>query len=294
TGPLVFRSSPIAPGAIKWIVPLGNLNPPDHTTPTDHIYFYFADPDAGQSPVALRTDFFAPADGTVTDVLANSTTTDRKVRVQVNSTVFFYVDHLTPGVALARGTTISAGTKLGTTGLANAIDLGVIDQSLTLPGLINPARYNGDTLHTDAPLKYFAEPLRSQLYAKVRRIGADLDGKIDYDIPGRLVGNWFGERDQAPLTFAYDTYDPARVRIGIASDLALTGVFAIAATDPLPRDVSVASGLVSYTVARARGGGALGHLLVQMLDDARIRVELVVPAGAPATAFTAAARIFLR
>ncbi|MFI5177952.1 MAG: hypothetical protein ACHQO8_05300, partial [Vicinamibacterales bacterium] len=47
TGPLVFRSSPIAPGAIKWIVPLGNLNPPDHTTPTDHIYFYFADPDAG-------------------------------------------------------------------------------------------------------------------------------------------------------------------------------------------------------------------------------------------------------
>ena len=35
------------------------------------------------------------------------------------------------------------------------------------------------------------EPLRSALYARVRRAGPDKDGKIDCDVPGRLVGNWF-------------------------------------------------------------------------------------------------------
>ena len=110
-----------------------------------------------------------------------------------------------------------------------------------------------------------------------------------------MSGNWFGESDQAPLSFAYDTYDPSQVRIGVASGLPLAPMlFGIAATDPPPRDVSVATGLVRYTVTRAGVDGALGHLLVQMLDDRRIRLELVTPSATPVADFSPAARTFTR
>ena len=58
---------------------------------------------------------------------------------------------------------------------------------------VNPLRYPSTTVHGDAPLPYFDEPLRSRLYARVQRIGGDLDGRFDFDVAGRLVGNWILE-----------------------------------------------------------------------------------------------------
>ena len=108
--------------------------------PTDHIYFYFANPDAGESPVARRVDFFAPGDGTVSDVF-ESVGGDRKIRIQATPNVFYYIDHLMPDVALSRGVRVTAGQRLGTTGSVYAIDLGVANYGLTLTGFVNPARY---------------------------------------------------------------------------------------------------------------------------------------------------------
>ena len=295
TGPLTFRTSPIALDAIRWITPLGNLNPPAHALPTDHIYFYFANPDAGESPLARRTDFFAPADGVIGDLFGTSG--DRKLWIQAAPTIYYYVDHLMPEVALARGTRITAGQRLGTTGSAYGIDLGVVNYGLTLTGFVNPARYIDDTLHADAPLKYFEEPLRSQLYARVQRIGGDLDGRIDYDVPGRLIGNWF--QDMVGTTFSasfvYDTYDPSQVRIAISTFMAgatFFGTFAIAPGDPLPRDVSAGSGIVRYSLIQSRTGPPTGfntpvnRMLVQMLDDRRMQLE-ILPASSTATEFSA-------
>ena len=293
-GPFAFHVSPIAVDQIRFIVPLGSLNPPGHTLPTDHIYFYVADPSLGESGASRRTDFFAPADGTVTAVIDNGIGSDRKIYIQATSRVQYNIDHLIPAMALAPGTQVRAGDRLGTSGASYGIDLGLTNQDVTLSGLLNLARYTPGTEHTDAPLKYFDEPLRAQLYSKVRTIG-DRDGRIDHDVAGRLSGNWFGETDQAPLSFAYDTYDPSQVRIGVASGLPLAPMlFGIAATDPPPRDVSVATGLVRYTVTRAGVDGVLGHLLVQMLDDRRIRVELVTPPTTPVADFSPAARTFTR
>jgi hypothetical protein len=293
TGTFAFQVSPVALAQIRFIVPLGNLNPPGHTTPTDHIYFYFADPGASESPVARRTDFFAPANGTVTSVIDNGVGADRKIMFCGTTKVSYYIDHLIPTVMLTNGTQVKAGDRLGTTGSSFGIDLGITNQDVTLTGLLNLSRYPAGEEHTDAPVKYFTDPLRGQLYAKVRRLGPDLDGRFDYDVAGRLSGNWFGDADQAPLSFAYDTYDPALVRIATSSGLALApAVFEIAAADPAPRDVSVASGLVTYSLAR--GGAPVGHMLVQMLDDQRIRVEVFAPATMPATAFTGSAKVFVR
>lgn len=183
------------------------------------------------------------------------------------------------------------------TGSVFDIDLGVVNDSVNLTGFVNPARY-GDGVHTDAPLKYYMEPLRSQLYAKVQRIGSERDGKIDYDIAGRLSGNWFTP-DSIPLVFGYNTYDPTDVVISVSAGLARTGLYAIAPADPLPRDVSVASGMVRYTLAGShmgpgsRTGTTVARMLVQMLDDQRIRMEMF-SASEAADTFTISAGVFVR
>jgi hypothetical protein len=296
---LVFKSSPIALSEIRWITPLGNLNPPDHALPTDHIYFYFANPNIGESPVARRTAFMVPGDGTVTEVFTSATIPDVKVFVRVNSTTSYYIDHLIPDAPVTRGMTLTAGQKLGTTGSSYGVDLGVVNSSLTL-GFVNPSRYaQGDSLHADAPLKYYEEPLRTTLYDKVQRIGSERDGKIDFDVAGRLSGNWFVQGGTATLAFAYDTYDPSQVRISVTSGFTVSGVFSIAAGEPDPRSVSVADGKVRYTLSRSitgpnPGTGApMGRMLVQVLDDQRIQVEIFALTES-ADAFTSRSWVFTR
>lgn len=298
-GRLVFSASPIAQDRIRWIDPLGNLNPPGHAIPTDHIYFYFADPEARESPDARRSEFFAPGSGTVTTVLGG-VGMESKVFIRQTSTFVYYVDHLILTAPLARGAAVTAGQVLGTTGSAYAIDLGVINDAVNL-NFIVPSHYIADTLHADGPLKYFEEPLRSQLYARVERLGEEKDGRIDFDIAGRLSGNWFVGGAQAVLSFAYDTYDPSQVRISTARGNP-QGVFSIADTDPLPRDVSPASGIVRYTLKRAITGrprftlaetGIVGYMLVQMTDDMRLRMEMF-RAGTPPTEFTTSVGVYSR
>ena len=297
-GTLAFSASPVAPETIRFITPLGNLNPPGHTTPTDHIYFYFAAPDAGETPLGRRTAAFIPASGTISFLIGGQST-ESKVMVQVTSNMWYYLDHVIPEIPVAVGTKVTAGQRLGTTGLAYALDLGVVNFDLRPAGIISPTRYTDETNHGDAPMKYFDEPIRSQLYSRVQRLGGDLEGKFDFDVAGRLVGNWFYEPGgAASMSFAYNTYDPSEVRIGIGG-IPITGVFAIAAGDPAPANVSVDTGIVRYTLTTSRTGPPLtgntpiGTLLVQMVTPQRIQVEFFQGALSSAS-FTGNSRFFIR
>lgn len=294
-GPWTFTALPVDLAAILWITPLGSLNPPARGVPTDHIYLQITT--GVPTPVAARTAFFAPASGIVRDVFTSSTQPDIGLDIRVTSTTIYRIGHLIPEIPLARGTRVTAGQRLGTTGSVLAIDLGVYNDSVRL-AFVNPDR-PGHTENTDRWLEYFVEPLRSQLAAKVQRIGPELDGRIDYDIPARLSGNWF-TADSIPLVFVYEPYDPARVLIGVSGGLLRTGSFSISAGDPLPRDVSVASGLVRYSLTAGRPAGPIpistvptARMLVQMLGDQRIRVEMFAVAAA-GDAFTSGAREFVR
>ena len=296
-GKLTFRVSPIAQGDFTFITPLGNLNPPGHVLSTDHIYFYTTNP-AGGLPGITRVPFVVPGDGVVSWMLGGGIGTESKLLVRASATVQYSLDHLILTAPVSVGQKLTAGQVLGTSGLAYAVDLGVVNTSLTL-GFVNPARYFDETLHCDAPLRYFEEPLRSQLYARVQRLGPDLDGKIDFDVPGRLAGNWF-VNDATPIAFVYDTYHPDRVLISVGSG-SPQGVFRIGDGDPRPADVSVDSGKVLYTLVPTVNGpnGDTGtpiitaHMLVQMLDSSRIKVEMF-PMPLAAADFTANARTFSR
>ena len=157
-------------------------------------------------------------------------------------------------------------------------------------------------------------------------------GKIDYDIDGRLVGNWFKESTDGyqggatvqnysnnHLSFAYHHINPTQIMISIPQSgindrekcNVCFGVYGVRGNTPDPKDITVNTGLVTYElVARGYSGGnprddlstyknldneVLGVLLVQMLGDRRIKVE-VFPGrvAGDVSGFTPAARIYER
>jgi hypothetical protein len=64
----IFTDSPIDIERISRIVLLGNLNPPGHVFPTDHIYFYISNPDGDNRPDIVT--LYSPGDLTVTAIEA--------------------------------------------------------------------------------------------------------------------------------------------------------------------------------------------------------------------------------
>jgi len=303
---LAFTVSPVDPSALQEIVALGSMNPWGHTLPTDHLYFVHHFNTGPFPPVTL----VAPAAGTVESVIDRGGG-DMKITVRVGGSFVYAIDHVSLKARFASGTGLQAGQELGTS-TSGVFDFGVVNLSRTL-GFVNPARYSRETLYADAPLRYFDEPLRSTLYARVRRAGGDLDGRIDYDVAGTLAGNWFAS-DLAPerssvggdmsvgtrqLSFARDVNAPDRPRISIGG-LGLTGLWAVSSDAPEFTSITPASGLVAYRLfATGEPGGPqgtqqLGRLLVQLLDAGRLQVEAVPGASQESVGFGPNAAIYVR
>jgi len=52
-GSALLTRSPVALSALRWIIPLGNLNPTGHVFPTDHLYFESVSPPSGSPPTPV-------------------------------------------------------------------------------------------------------------------------------------------------------------------------------------------------------------------------------------------------
>jgi hypothetical protein len=309
----VLSVSPLDTNTLVAATPLGALAPPGHVLPTDHVYLYFVDAWNGQQQNndCRARPVRAAGSGVVTFILVTEASGDTKVNVQMTKTFHYYYDHvlLKPGIGV--GSRVSAGDTIGTTtGRCPSMDLGVVDYDVIPAGFVNPARYGESGMHAVPPLKYFSEPLRSWLYARVRiqeGVPLNKDGRIDYGVRGRLVGDWFHSSIATAdasvsvgpagwpktLAFAYDWF-AARPRISVGGTIAVAGVLGIGAADPDPATVSVATGPVAYQGTPVLGLIAPGWLLVQMVADDRIRVEYFAAATSRPAAFTAAAQEFVR
>lgn len=219
------------------IIPLGQLNPPGHTFPTDHIYFVLN---------GTAGEIFAPTEGKILYIGEPGTYGDCAIRIGVTNTMTYYLDHILIDTELEVGDTVIAGSQIGTKGNTPCVDFGVINQN------INNAFISQDyptvTLFGDKPLSYYAEPLKTQLYSMVKPanpidepdyvydIGVT-DGEFVFDQLGTLCGNWVKEVDnnseaqynwEDTLAFCYDVYYPDQIRIGIGTS---SNAFALKSED---------------------------------------------------------------
>ncbi|MBM3501651.1 MAG: hypothetical protein FJX74_23610 [Armatimonadetes bacterium] len=294
----------MAPEAIASINPLGHMTTPFNALPQARMYLVLRDRSA-VNPV------LAPAGGRVTWLLGPKP--DYRIQVQVSPALTYFVDHVTPEPWVREGAEVQAGQRIAVhSGLTCCVDFGALN-SAVVSSYINAARYSPESIHADSPLRHFGEPPRSLLYSKVTRFGDGLDGRADYDRPGRLSGNWFLEGTPVAgsllpenwtkqLAFAYSNTHPSMILVSIAGTLPIVNLCAVQPGAPDPATVSTASGTVAYRlyqkeppVSEGDGRGRLlGVLIVKMLDDLTIKVEVFPGSAAETAAFTPAARIYTR
>ena len=349
--PVRLTAVPASPDDLSHIFPMGLMSG-SHVTPVDHQYYYWGEL---QVPPE-RYPVYAPADGHVVNV--SFLNNDYIVFIEHSCDVyteFIHLQKLVGPLADIEGTVswnkpvyvripVKAGEMISLDGGTNGFDFSVHDYSVTLEGFINPESYVAEPwkTHTVDPYDYFDELVRSQLLAKNVRQVEPLGGRIDYDIPGRLIGNWFVEgtngyaglgQSSEPikpdqqigywnthLAIAHDPIDPFAIIVSMGSFAGETAQFLVADPDPLPKNVSVETGLVKYALMdwgyvygpddepwhgiireaandiRVRPGeGIRGVVLFQMLDEGHLEMEAFPGAGLnEVQSFTDGAKIYER
>lgn len=338
---------------IGMIIPLG-LMVDSHVTPIDHQYYR---PKVSNSE-RDRYEVQAPASGDIVLIQQRTqpvrepgpnvpaSVDEYRVIIEHSCTFFTIYDLITSlstrvrdlagplarSGQLPRRIPVAEGEVIGRIG-GQTLDLGVVNTQVTLKGFVVPEHYQREPwkVHSVDAFPYFKEPLRRQLLALNPRTAEPRGGRIDYDVDGRLVGNWFLEgtngyagRDRTRewsghLTVAYDHLDPTHIRVSHGNYDGRSTQFGVRGNGPDPAGVSAASGLVKYEItrydyfigssatrwdretlgldihARSLDTDVRGVMLVQLIADRRLRVE-VFPGkrAAEVSSFTTAASVYER
>ncbi len=320
-----FTVIPMDLDEIDRIHPLGHLVAPSHMFPTDHIYLELKN-------ASKIIPVYMPADGVVLSIRKSGENdyditlefASNKLRVNfghmsgINYTLFGPLD-FTSCDKVNVNKNVNAGTKIGTIGGPNmngvCLDFTLYDFNVYLTGFINPQFYN-DQVHTVCPLDYYIDPLQQQLLNKVYWIGAEPPncGRIDFDQPGKLVGNWFLKSWNVNmmddwvfvcpnlLSFVYYNINLSEVRISIGGNLINKGnngsmICFVEENSPDPANVSVETGKVAYhLILDTCPRKTLNQtLLVQLISENELKVELFNGTySADEINFTANAKIYDR
>jgi hypothetical protein len=320
-GPVTLTNFPLRVEDIASICPMG-LMVGGHVTPSNHLGVAQKDRNAAPD----RYDVLAIADGFIVQVqrapggnpdpsVRGQRTGEYKIVFEHSGTFWSYIgliDRLDeriidalgeeprPGPPVNLRLPVKGGDMVGKLGGGHGLDFAVINTEVTLDGFVRPEQfYNRDPFktHTVDPFDYVDEPLRSRLLALNARRAAPLGGKIDYDIDGRLVGNWYkqgtggyaGFRGQLDywlghLAIVYHHIDPTKITVSIGDFGGQVRQYWVKDNSPDPAKVSIASGRVRYELVYAKIGsagqtyegipaGVQGVLLVELIEDRKLRVE---------------------
>ncbi len=229
---------------------------------------------------------------------------------------------------------MKAGDPIGKIG-GQTLDFAIWDMDVRLTGFVIPEHYEGELwkIHTADPLNYYMDELKAKILSKYIRTAEPISGKIDYDIDGKLVGNWFiegsggyipkgleGGREywKGHFSIHYDMYDPTSIVFSIGDYGGEATQFAVKNNRPDPASVDTSSGLIKYELVQqdwvdlsgnpwdrdsfVKGLDAKNHddmvqgtALVQMLENRKIKLE-VFPGkkASQVSSFTNNAKIYER
>ncbi|MCR4324753.1 MAG: hypothetical protein NUV69_03650 [Candidatus Curtissbacteria bacterium] len=247
----------------------------DHVIPIDHQYF---------SPTIFRSprdtyEVRAMADAKLVAVEPRKKPdyTEYRMVFSMSCRLFYYYDlvtSLSPDIQKVTGDPddksykrdvnipVKEGQLIGRIG-GQTLDFAVWDTEKVLSGFLDPKQYEAERwkIHTVDPLDYYTEKLKNQALSKYLRTIEPRSGKIDYDIDGRLIGNWFLEGSkgyegtksislenysQTHLAIIPDHLDPATYIASFGNYGGLFKQLVIVSPQIDPKDVSMESGLVKY------------------------------------------------
>ncbi len=336
---------------VSSILPYG-LMTGGHVTPIDHQYYN------GLDQQALRDtyDVVAPADGKIVNIQHRGSTTTTPLhsknvpssdeyRIVFAHTCSFltYVDLVTslddsiksqlptgwtPESNVSYHITVKQGQVVGHIG-GQTLDFAVWDLSQKpLPGLLVRTAYDNAEawkVFTAPTSKYLAENIKAATLAKYVRTVDPIDGKIDYDVEGKLIGTWFREGSNGydggratnknkqnywdgHLVFAPNFIDPSIYVISHGSYSAPPDIksnsqvlgnagdsgaqqFGINGNAPDPATVDVSTGLVKYELVHQQLRNADGSEWHSELSSGLKAVNNTTPEGVLLVQMTAAHKL---
>ncbi|MEQ1859971.1 MAG: hypothetical protein ABMA13_08545 [Chthoniobacteraceae bacterium] len=348
-GPVRLTHSPMRIEDIKSIVPYGMMVG-GHVCPIDHGYFFPKPIEPGQP----HFDVMAPADGFIVIVghrtqLTGSSERGREyddyaLTIEHSGTFYTKYDLLTQldpsvldqldasvrerfarkqmGPPVQTRIAVKAGQVVGKVA-GRSLDFGVVNTEVRLPGFLTPKLYGHYAwrVHVVDPFDFFDEPLKSKLLVLNVRKVPPFFGKIDHDIDGKLIGNWFregsggypGDRSDprgywmGHLAFAPHHLDPTKIVASIGDFAGKPAQYWVKGNAPDPAKVSEKDGVVKYELIWGQLGSSgdrqmrhdadavQGTVLAQVLPGRRLKFE-VFPGrtAADVSDFTSAARIYER
>jgi hypothetical protein len=350
---VAFTSAPMKMEELAYIRPLGAMSD-GHVTPTDHVYIGGPNPNAPDNTYAV----LMPADGTITAVAAmpaqyigdrsgqQVAAEDHRIVVSHSCryfSIFIHIHKLSDAVTAAVGKLqpnenkqasieLKAGDVIGYIG-GSTFDWTPLDTTTTLKGFITPSRYDGESwkIHTVSPFDLYKGELKAQLEAKSLRSVAPIGGKIDYDQPGKLIGNWFREGTggytgpsgnnggrywDAHLSVVPDYIDPASTIVSTGNWNGSAKQMVVKGTHD-PSAVGEQQGMIKYELLRlnyinpsnpmadarmptkgmkpSQTGALEGTILLQVLPGEKLKVETFPgKSAAQVSGFTATAQMYER
>lgn len=327
---------------VNTILPLGTLAGA-HVTPIDHLYFYPKDmTNRDAAPV------YAMADGYIVNMQVRSQNVssgqaqkeEYRLMIQHNCDTISYFDLLTsldPSIKdqlkpnSSVRVPVKAGQVVGRVG-AQSLDTAIYNYGMELKGFVNPDSYKVEPwkIHTDDFFKYFDGGLRDQMLALNPRTAEPRSGKIDYDIAGKLIGNWFQEGTNGyagpkeyqnghnpgggkgywigHFSITPDAIDPAVTDISFGDYQGEAQQFSAKTGSPDPATVGVETGLVKYELVQfvvpspsptgskpQRNQTVMGTVLLQVLDGNKMKMEAFPgKTASQVSGFTSTAKIYER
>lgn len=276
----------------SFILPYG-LVVGGHVTPIDHQYYNGLDIHA----VRDTYDVIAPADGRIVDIghRGDKTNTplhsvdipssdEYRIVIAHSCSFLTYVDLVTslddniksklpadwsPNNSHDIDIPVKKGEVIGHIG-GQTLDFAVWDLTKPLAGFVNATAYDNAEpwkRFTASTTSYLDSSIKAQVIAKYVRSATPIDGKIDYDQAGKLIGNWFLKGSngylggptpganpgyfKGHLSFAPDAIDPS---VFVVSTGSYTGTggdndaqqFWVVSNSPDPATVTPSSGLIKY------------------------------------------------
>lgn len=230
SGP-ILSVLPTADSDFEYLIPLGNLSPPQHTIPTDHLYYVFKRENPEDS--VPQVDVRSPGKVRFNNVLHITDMQDGKIRTDDYKISFYpcrgvtlYYDHITGfkgGLAEAvkgkkekcteahprpqdtnRYCSISIdylaqpGEVIGTAGqkTATGFDFGAIDHRMSPLSYANPKRHRKDAFYVACPFDLYPQDIKAKILPRFGNPGKPrttepICGSVAQDKLGTLQGNWF-------------------------------------------------------------------------------------------------------